>query len=666
MSLLMPFLLIIIFSISISLILKYNAIESLFLSLTAIIILLMVLIYFFEVSVAIIIMLIIMGLSAILSIILSIRDKSFLQGLTSYFNNPALVVFLLSVSFYSFIMYDKHLFVWDDYSHWGLAVKAIMEFGGYDIAPKILGDQTLGMPVLNVFITKIAGPKEGYMFCGMWFVYWASLLLPVSGLKWRRYKTIVFYSIVIYSVLMLLTHSYKPNLYNDAMLSIISGSLAGYYFLFKNRTKNYKWILLSGLILLVHIKRVVGLFFAIVVLSIYIYEYVADKQKRNRQNLAYIIISSVSIALSFVLYKIVLARYKIVVQTKGVSWCDPIGSILSAVKSPIGIGLLLLFAALCVLAFIQFKKKRKLPLLNISALASFVLFCMYLFIKLDGGTMALINAFIKNAARIELHDCPGYVLIGISLTICAGLYYVSIKNEYKKKYRHISILFITQGMLYCGLLLASYTQFSEGEALSSASLSRYLSSFIFYVLIAFIGVFSVKEDLLINYKTKIKCSIAALIFVFAFIMPKPLTLFYFEYKTIYEYTYNYEAQMYSYPVKAYTGNDDKTYVIAQGDSGFMKFLMQYYCLPRVALSKYWSLGPSKYEGDIWSKDISMQEFAEILVDDGYDYLFLYDIDDYLVETYAGLFQSPSEIAEGKLYKINVQDGKVLLSLVNGE
>lgn len=168
MKLILPFLIVILFSYSLSSFLKLKSIESIFFGLILIINSLLILTYIFGLRVAVYIICLVTAFLLITNIIYCIKKKKFASHVIEFFNNPAFVIFVLIISVYSALIYDNHLFSWDDYSHWGLAVKAIYEFDGFNITQGILGPQTLGMPIFNSFIISVAGYKEGYMLCGLY------------------------------------------------------------------------------------------------------------------------------------------------------------------------------------------------------------------------------------------------------------------------------------------------------------------------------------------------------------------------------------------------------------------------------------------------------------------------------------------------------------------
>ncbi len=186
---------------------------------------------------------------------------------------------------------------------------------------------------------SLAGYKEGYMLCGMWFVYWTCLLLPVSRVKWDKAKPAAIYCIIVYSVLMLISHIVRPNLYNDAMLSVISGSLIGYYYVNKGKTFNYMYIMAAGISFLPHIKRVVGITFALFVLSICIFDIYLNKDKNDKKSIILLYVSGIFIILSTILDKIIKNNYIVKTASSLVNnehWSNPIGSIVNALISAAG------------------------------------------------------------------------------------------------------------------------------------------------------------------------------------------------------------------------------------------------------------------------------------------------------------------------------------------
>ena len=104
----------------------------------------------------------------------------------------------------------------------------------------------------------------------------------------------------------------------------------------------------------------------------------------------------------------------------------------------------------------------------------------------------------------------------------------------------------------------------------------------------------------------------------------------------------------------------KIYLISQGTTGFDYWVLRYNIRSnRINLSHNpmftWSIGVPFYEGDVWTRSISPQEWqAELLLD--YDYVALYKINNYFLQNFGGLFQDPAAIRENTVFRINKETG----------
>lgn len=87
-----------------------------------------------------------------------------------------------------------------------------------------------------------------------------------------------------------------------------------------------------------------------------------------------------------------------------------------------------------------------------------------------------------------------------------------------------------------------------------------------------------------------------------------------------------------------------------------KHRLNYYCLPRTVNIE--SPGSTMGESDDYSKDISNEEFLDILKQ--YDYVYFKKVDDVFKDKYSSVFETPSKVMEGTLYRIIIEDSKVAL------
>ncbi len=79
--------------------------------------------------------------------------------------------------------------------------------------------------------------------------------------------------------------------------------------------------------------------------------------------------------------------------------------------------------------------------------------------------------------------------------------------------------------------------------------------------------------------------------------------------------------------------EDNMYLVSQGDSGFCYFVIRFNVRPKaLTASLGWSLGEPRYDGDIWTRDVSCEDLHEELLAN-YDYLAIFSKDDGFIEDY---------------------------------
>lgn len=104
---------------------------------------------------------------------------------------------------------------------------------------------------------------------------------------------------------------------------------------------------------------------------------------------------------------------------------------------------------------------------------------------------------------------------------------------------------------------------------------------------------------------------------------------------------------------------DHVYIISQQDNGFNKTVLYYEFTPVNAATPAWSLGPPYYEGDIWTKSLTEEEFAKALKD--YTHLYIDTADNQFKNLYGSLFEDSNSIKDKTLFCINKQGTTVKLT-----
>ena len=106
---------------------------------------------------------------------------------------------------------------------------------------------------------------------------------------------------------------------------------------------------------------------------------------------------------------------------------------------------------------------------------------------------------------------------------------------------------------------------------------------------------------------------------------------------------------------ANTEDKARIYMISQNSNAMENLMFQYLTSPRVYNRDGYSLGKKYSQDDIYTVDLSIDEFEHLLLD--YDYLYLYSVDDQFVDTYCtALGNEHNLISDGQIYHIESNGG----------
>ena len=101
----------------------------------------------------------------------------------------------------------------------------------------------------------------------------------------------------------------------------------------------------------------------------------------------------------------------------------------------------------------------------------------------------------------------------------------------------------------------------------------------------------------------------------------------------------------------------RIYIISQENSGFDYWVVRYSVRPHIIDNAFsWSLGDPFYEGDVWTRKLSLEEWRTELIELGYDYVAIYKVNDYFLTEYSSLFVNPETIENNSLFKVNTDTG----------
>lgn len=673
MGLFLPFLVIILFSLAIALLIKVSTVESIFISIVIIIITTMIFTIIVSVSIGVYFVLALCAMSLIIGVIKAIKEKVLFSRIKKFFFNPAFAALFLAVAIYTYIAHNTVLFAWDDFSHWGLSVKALIKYDSYANIPLFLREsQTTGIPIFNTFITKLAGTdkgillaghwfageKEGYWLVGSWLVYWVCLLLPVSRLEWKDSGKIFLYSLFAYSVLMFFSQSKSyADLYCDTMLSVIAGALVLYYHNVDRKKKQYIFVMCAALLLLPHIKRITGVVFAYFLImstfGVTDYKEILLLKLKKKKILMYLGLLALPLA-SFFLYN---STYGLANAVKGNIILNYFVHFVGPMKfSPVILAFAIAVVGM-ILAGVMLCRRKKIKITRKQAAIAFWSALVLglgavLVLNLNLERMIMFERITVKFAKMNFYTYNCYKFVGFSCIVFLSMIYLFLDQKYKKIYIILASSLVLQSIIYFILVSLRYVTLASEPTIHS--LERYLASFIFYIILIFGGVSLLKLQIYKNENSKKAFIFIIAIIVFSFMSPVIFKTF--SYQRNYDFFGTTQSEQYISRMSAEflaenTSEDDAIYVVAQGEEGRRKNIIRYCLLGQ-------DVGGSALRYDV---ETCLVDWRNELVKGDYEYVFISLIDEFFVERYGKLFDDVKSIGEDRLYRIEVdKDENVIL------
>ena len=217
-------------------------------------------------------------------------------------------------------------------------------------------------------------------------------------------------------------------------------------------------------------------------------------------------------------------------------------------------------------------------------------------------------------------------------------------------------------VLYCLLLLATFMfAFTETEGRCLASYSRYMSTYFIAWIVATISI-------AINIKNKNQL-IIALIAIILCIYPTNIVNLVGILQRKGVQGVPEEIKLEASIIKENVELHDKVYLVYQNISGGIEYhMLRYSISPIVTNLMYeWSLGPKYYEDDIWSYDISKEDFEKKLIEEEFDYIFIAKIDEQFVKIYGSMIEydlNNYQQLNNKLLKVNkIDEDSIKLTII---
>jgi hypothetical protein len=565
-------------------------------------------------------------------IILSVKSNGFRSQLIKSSYAPSTIAFvsLSLISLYK--SKDWVLSQWDEFSHWGVVVKAMHEYSALGPETPVelwAGNYPPGISLFQYFVMDFSAEwREGLLF---WATQLIVISIIVSVLAKSSYKYLSEIALKLFIALAASSVFFNnfDNIYADPTLALAFGFLL---FVAIQASHLYgRWALVLALTAgFVTLIKPVGIYFATTAILVNI---VATLFTLKFHSIKKFILAFVPALVSLVTVGAVWITWHNYANSFGNSIVDPIGTL------PNGL-----------------------------------------------NNLTNQNAVVSNyiGAFFETYINPSYSnsLSSVYWTILCVVFFViwALLNGSQNKKQNIAIgvtlLITTVG--YFGLILFSYlTVFGPGEAVNLASYGRYIGTWYQGLLVAM--MFLILSELSFNrlfdsddsdraFNEPVNLRRHVSLYLVAF-----LTLISFS--SIMNYiillrTDQFKGSQYRAPfepVKKAIGaaeipKGSKVWIIAQHTEGFEYYVLRYEMINAKFGTVSWSIGSPDGDGDIWTDSAqTAQTWSQELRN--FDYVVLYSASEGFYTEFGSIFES-GIIDTNSVYKVIENDGTVSLSKVN--
>ena len=565
------------------------------------------------------------GAAYITALIWVIKKKNLKEFVRNFFT-PGFVGFILILAGVCYFNYGRMAYLWDEFSHWADIVKVMTlldDFGTNPQSYSLVQSYPPGMSLFQYFLEKLYLWTSLHKFSewrlyASYQVFILAFFMPfLKKLDFKQSITAVVSMVVILLCPLPFYQDVYASIYIDPAVAILSG--IGLASIFINREKNLFYLLwISSICSMLVLAKDAGLLFAAFIVIVYILDYIfeqKDSVKSKNQSKFIPLLHFIIIILSVCIPKL-LWSWQLKRTNAKVLFSKPYN----------------------IAEFIQVIKGED---------TSYRMEVWYIF---------------RHAVRTRTVDLgvPISYFLLFFIEIALLIFLVVMFSKYGRYKRGKGWVLVggicVQLAVYLIGLFASYIfKFSNYEAVRLASFERYmniayLSGWIVVVLLLLTAFQSMRK-----YTTFFGVVLLGIMF---YITPMRSVKDIVSRATVFR-SINVRATytLVSKTVEETVPEGARIYIISQEDNGFDHKVIQFSVRPCSVQSSDWSIGIPFYDGDVWTRNISPEEWSEVLFSE-FDYVLLYKVNDYFVENYAGLFENAESIGDCSVYRVN-KDKKIL-------
>ena len=549
--------------------------------------------------------------------------------------SPALVLFLVFALGTFILSRGLHLGSWDEFTQWGASVKAVVlrdAIGPYNPIDLAFRSYPPAMTMFEYFALKLGGGwSESNLFWSYQLMF-GSLFLPFIGTApwtaWRR--------IIVIVPLMVFTPIIINNSFQVVLVDPYLGLLFGYTLalVFTGDTRSrWLWIQVSLALAMLVLTKDSGLFLAI--------------------------------------FAAVLFGVKVIRQRLPLTSRAAVLATLAALAGPVLAMVVAYFSWKTLLSVLHVHVifSEPIDLSTLSGLANGT-GRPYWHDVLTNFSSALTAVPIATAHGIPISHLAWFLLAGIALVLLE--FARGTRWGTRRDFSAVIVVLVGAVLYTAGLLVLYLYRFVDYEAVRLASFDRYLGTYWLGVtmFITLVCIRLVIEDgwtrtgsaqpggrLLLPVGT-----VFTLGWLVAVLLLAPLPSFAaFVWSSLHPTGPRAPELMAESARQDGVGDEDRVWVISEYTEGYEYWEMRYELMPSAVNDAYWSLGTPEDADDVWTADLSVQQWSDML--DGFDYVLVENTSDTFVDTYGEMFDDPGEVVNGALFAVSEHGGRVTLARV---
>ncbi len=551
----------------------------------------------------------------VIAIITNVKNKSFKKTFKRIIT-PGFVFFAFCCGLFVYINHGKYFSNWDEFSHWGDVVRAMVALDDFGTNPNSLCMFKSYPPAMSIFeyflerIDQFIQPgkfNEPLAYCA-WQILMVSFFLPFVeriGEK-NKLSSIICGLVFLLSPLMVFSGVYYST-YIDPFLGIISGVGFAIIFFIDDEVL-YKSLLVGSVAGVLVISKESGMLFAALIVLAYTMKLMLRWKSKE---LLYALIPIGCLIVPKFLWEYELKVSHVYKEFGG---SIDFGELLRIISG-----------------------------------------------KSEGYRSLVWNKFFEwfagkaiNWGRFKIPLSFLWLWIVTLFVIVVTLVFLIKTKEVDKSSIIIStlVLNLVVAFFVVGTVVSYMYKFSEYEAKNLASFYRYMNTVFLMVFVYMVCMFTY---VIVHLKKLAPIGALVVLIVAVMMVPKfeinvELSRFAAE-KSLWGIDDLHRLADYTNEVCSGNGN---ICFIAQEDNGFYKLVYTSLVKPN-RVYPYWSIGKPFYEGDVYTFEIDSNAWREMLKNE-YDYVELYKLNDYFYDNYSDAFSNPNEIAEGCFYRVNKETG----------